>query len=78
MTREEYADCILIISEQMCSEEQMNALLDLKVYISELETRITEFQTPLTCDGCKNEPYGNTPCLDCIRYYTDKYEPKEI
>jgi hypothetical protein len=37
---------------------------------------LEELQAPKGCDGCKNEPYGNTQCLDCLRYYTDRYEPK--
>jgi hypothetical protein len=87
MTRKEYGDCILTISDQLCSEEQMNALLDLKVYISELEARIAELeviQAPMSCDGCVYETANNGcklyPCgLYCERFIgsIDRYEPKD-
>jgi hypothetical protein len=76
MTREEFEE---LLGESWEEDSKAKSL-----YISSLEARIKELESPKTCDGCKYEyldMYGDNYCQNeavCMRDFDDYYKAKEM
>jgi hypothetical protein len=70
MTREEYEE---LLGESWEEDSKAKSL-----YISSLEARITELESPKTCAGCKYyHVNAYMVCMHCTRDEEDLYEPKD-